>query len=89
MNKSLAEIWKELASVSDTHNGIRRLRLEPDCFKIYAGWSMPLRQPALVLEVSTASMPSDVELPQSVGLAVSTIPLIPGRNGEVRRTWAV
>lgn len=84
MSKSLKEIWTELASLTNDQEGVRRLRLEPDSYKVYAGWSVPIQQPALILETEMASLPTDIEFPQSVGFSVSTVPLVPGRNGTVR-----
>jgi|TARA_B100001971_G_C18246906_1_gene574972 hypothetical protein len=84
MSKSLKEIWAELASLSNSQEGIRRLRLEPDHFKVYAGWSTQIEQPALILEIVTASLPTDIEFPQSTGFSVSTTSLVPGRSGVVR-----
>jgi hypothetical protein len=86
MSKSLKEIWTELASLTNNQEGVRRLRLEPDRYKVYAGWSVPIQQPALILETETASLPADIEFPQSVGFSVSIAPLVPGRSGTVRIT---
>ncbi len=70
MSRKLAEIWSELAAMPDDTDGIRRLRIDPKAFKVYAGWSVSLRQPALVVEIPVAAMPDDVEFPQSVGFIV-------------------
>lgn len=86
MNKTLKEIWMELAAVTDSSEGIRRMRLDPDKYRIYAGWSMPINQPALVIETATASLPSDIELPQSIGFRIAITPLSAGRDGKVRIT---
>ncbi len=84
MSKSLKEIWAELASLSNNQEGISRLRLEPDRFNVYAGWSFSVQQPALILETELTSLPADIEFPQSIGFSVSKTPLVPGKSGIVR-----
>ncbi len=86
MNRTLTEIWEQLAASSNTQDGIRRLRIPPKRFKVYAGWSVPIQQPALVLEIPTSSIPVDIEFPQSTGFTVTHAPLAPGRNGIIRIT---
>lgn len=84
MSKKLPEIWEGLASAPTTEDGIRRLRLDPDCFKIYAGWCLPENQPALVLEVTVKALPNDIEYPQSTGFRLTVDALKPGREGLSR-----
>jgi hypothetical protein len=86
MSTILTDIWEQLAAIPNTQEGIRRLRIAPYHFRVYAGWSVALSQPALVLEVSTSQIPTDLEFPRSAGLEVKVTPLKPGRNGVVRIT---
>jgi len=71
MSDSLADAWKELATSSDESSGLRRIRVEPMQYCVYAGWTIPSGQPALAAVVDTASVPMDIDLPQSAGFSVS------------------
>jgi hypothetical protein len=75
MNDSLAQAWKQLATSPDESSGLRRIRVEPMQHRVYAGWIVPSAQPALAAVVDTTSVPTDIDLPQSAGFAVSITPL--------------
>lgn len=84
MSRTLAEIWNKLAAMPDNKDGIRRLRIAPKAFKVYAGWSVAIRQPALVVEILASAMPDDIEFPQSVGFIVSQDVVKDGKSVFVR-----
>ncbi|MEX2670889.1 MAG: PD-(D/E)XK motif protein [Phycisphaeraceae bacterium] len=75
MSDMLADAWNQLAASSDESSGLRRIRVEPLQYRVYAGWTVPSGQPALAAVVEASSVPADVDLPQSSGFTVSIDPL--------------
>ena len=79
MSDSLVEAWAKLASSSGRSAGLRRIRIDPLRYRVYAGWTMPAGRPALAVLVATVSVPPDIELPQSTGFSV-TVERLPQDN---------
>ena len=84
MSDTLFQAWGKLKRLSSVEAGIRVLRLPPDNFQLYAGWSVPNANPSLVLKIPTGQLPLDTEHPQSEGFLVAVIPEITGRDGLTR-----
>jgi hypothetical protein len=87
---SLADIWSRLVLEGETTVGYVRLRVPlVGACAVYAARSIGSSLEALVVEVATASLPGDVELPRSAGFEVIPTVIDPGRGGRIRIVLAL
>ena len=81
----IEEIWDQLQTQGDLNSGYVRLRIPTvTACALYAARNVHSAAAALVLEVATASLPGDMDLPRSTGFEVSASVLTPGRGGRTR-----
>ena len=79
----LLEAWSHLDAPSAGEDGFVRIRLsDPSQPAVYAGRRRSDGREALLLEVETASLPADRDLPRADGLEVLAIPTAPGPGGR-------
>ena len=87
--KSLEIMWGQLEQDVQT-KGFIRLRVNSEaCFDIFVAVEKPLNSRALLLEVKSDAVTPGVEYPQSRGVDVYPVPIVPGPNGSVRITVKV
>ena len=81
----LSDAWEKLHAHSEDEQGFVRLRLSSvGACATYAARRISNGLEALILEVSTASLPKLIAYPHSVGFEIIGEPLEPGRSGRTR-----
>ena len=79
------DIWDRLRTDGDLSGGYVRLRVPTvTACALYAARNVDSGASALMMEVATASLPGNAELPRSTGFEVSASVVVPGRNGRTR-----
>lgn len=87
--KNLEIMWRELEQ-DEQRTGFIRLRVNPAAdFDIFVAVEKPLNSRALLLEVRADAVAPGMEYPQSRGIEVYPVPIMPGPNGSVRLTVKV
>jgi hypothetical protein len=82
--KSLEIMWEQLERDTQT-NGFIRLRVNPAArFEIFLAVEKTLNNRALLMEVKADAIFPGLEYPQSRGVDVYPVPIVPGPNGSVR-----
>ncbi|HET7552706.1 MAG TPA: PD-(D/E)XK motif protein [Gemmatimonadaceae bacterium] len=81
----LTNLWGLLRTHGEGDQGYVRLRLTSTTVcAVYAARQLPSDLDALILEVSTESIPPNPDYPRSVGFDVEAEPIAPGRHGRTR-----
>ncbi len=81
----LTDAWEKLHAHAEDEQGFVRLRLNSvGACATYAARRISNGLEALILEISTASLPKLVAYPHSVGFEILSEPLEPGRSGRTR-----
>jgi hypothetical protein len=81
----VGSLWKDLAEERPHRSGWHTRRIFPDGrYDIRAAILQPGVTPALLIEVASAAVPSDVEYPSSRGFELFPELVMPGPNGRVR-----
>jgi hypothetical protein len=82
--KSLEILWGQL-EIDTQPQGFIRLRINPEaCFDVFLAVEKPLNARALLIEVKADAIFPGLEYPQSRGVDVYPVPIVPGPGGSVR-----